>query len=413
MRRVSIITLGCARNSVDSEKMAARLRDRHFIVTDPSKADILIINTCGFITDAKRESLEVIQDALAMKERGKIKKVIVWGCLAQRYASDLLRHLKGIDAIVGVVNFEHAERVRSTPPHLAYLKIAEGCKNHCAYCAIPHIRGPLVSRPANDILEEVRILDDSGVKELIIAAQDTTAWGRDNEQSKTKNKEPILTLLQRITKTIKNIEWVRVMYAHPRFTTKELIDFIANEPKLCSYIDLPIQHINDRILKVMNRHAGRRKTEDLLWYIKKRYPNFAVRTTVIAGFPTETKSEFEELCAFIREYEFRHLGAFIYSKEEGTPAAKLRQVPEKVRRDRFEKIMLIQQEISYKLNDSLIGSTQRVLIDECRRSTATGRMYSQAHEVDGITIVKGKVRPGTFANVRITEAGDYDLIGKL
>jgi ribosomal protein S12 methylthiotransferase len=406
---VGIITLGCARNTVDSEKIIARIRSKGFTIVPPEKADTLIINTCGFITDAKKESIGVIRDALELKKQGKLKKVVVWGCLSQRYPGELHENLPGADAFVGVTPIQKRERDTLTMSHLSYLKIAEGCKNHCAYCAIPLIRGPLESRTGSDILSEVRMLDKRGVKELVIAAQDTTAWNRGSDR--TKGKNPLIGLLKKICATTEHIKWVRLMYAHPRFTTTELIDYISSEKKMCPYIDLPIQHVNDRLLSLMNRHVDRKQMEKILWYIKKFHTNIAVRTTVITGFPTETRAEADELCTFIKEYRFRHLGAFMYSQEENTPAAKMKNMSEKTKKARYDRVMAIQQDISAAHNHILIGSQQRVLVDEYRDGISIARMNTQAHEVDGEVFIKEKLKPGAFADVTITESYEYDLQG--
>jgi ribosomal protein S12 methylthiotransferase len=414
LRTAAVVTLGCPRNTVDSEKMLFRLNRKRFIITEPERADVVIINTCGFIDTAKEESLSVIDNALALKAAGKVKKVIVWGCLAKRYHEEIIKHRPDIDAIVDVVNFDFADRIKTTPPHLTYLKIAEGCQNQCAYCAIPLIRGVLTSRSEKDILEEVRKLDNDGAtKELIISAQDTTAWGQDL----AGNSRTFKDLLTKIARTVKNIPWIRVMYAHPRFTDPELIDIIAAEPRVVKYIDLPVQHINDRLLHTMNRHAGREKVESILRYIKDAHPNIAVRTSIICGFPTETKAEFEELLDFMQDYRFRHLGAFVYSKEENTPAAALKQLPDKVKRERHEQLMLLQQEISAEYNRSEIGKTYDVIIDSIEKSKAFGRISTQAHEIDGQTIIKlprgTTITPGTFVKANIIGADEYDLTGKL
>jgi len=414
LRTAAVVTLGCPRNTVDSEKMLFRLNKKRFIITEPERADVVIINTCGFIDAAKEESLSVIDNALALKKAGKVKKVIVWGCLAKRYHEDIIKHRPDIDAIVDVVNFDFSDRIKTTLPHLTYIKIAEGCQNHCAYCAIPLIRGVLTSRTEKDILEEVKKLDADGVtKELIISAQDTTAWGQDL----AGNTRTFNDLLKKIARTVKNIPWIRVMYAHPRFTDKELIDIIASEPRIVKYLDLPIQHINDRILHTMNRHAGRAKIEDILGYVKKNYPEMAIRTSIICGFPTETKAEFEELIEFVQEYKFRHLGAFVYSKEENTPAAALRQLADKVKRERHEELMLVQQDVSAEYNQAEIGKVYDVLIDSIEKSKAFGHISTQCHEIDGQTIIKlprsTTLVPGTFVKAQITGCDEYDLFGKL
>ena len=408
MKKIGIVTLGCSRNTVDSEKMLMRLRRKGYAISTPEKADAVIINTCGFIDSAKEESIETIRDVLELKKNGQIKKVIVWGCLVKRYAKELHRHLKGVDAFSPVICFYDNDRIPLTLPHIADLKIAEGCRNNCSYCAIPSIRGSLISKTEKEILTEVKNINDKNtVKELTITAQDTTAWGKDFIQG--KKQKNIISLLKKIVKAADNIPWLRIMYAHPRFTTRELIDYIAGEPKICSYIDLPIQHINDRILKAMNRHVTRKQIENLLWYIKNNYPDMALRTSVIAGFPTEKKSEFGELLDFIKEYKFNNLGAFVYSREERTPAYALHQIPDRAKRERFDRIMLAQQNISYENNLHMVGKTFDMLIDEKRSGGVLGRIYSQAYEIDGVTIVDKNLKQGAIHRVRITGATEYDL----
>jgi len=406
--RIGVITLGCPRNSVDSDKFMYRLKNRGVTVTTPEKADVLIINTCGFIETAKKESINVIQSALELKKKGKISKVIAAGCLISRYIKHLPKYLKGIDAFLGTLKDISPERIISNPKHSAYIKIAEGCSSTCSYCAIPLIRGKFKSAPIKNILSEVEFLNRNKVKEINITAQDITSWGKDLY----KNRD-LTYLLKQIVKKAKNIRWIRLLYTHPRYVTKELIKLIANGPKICNYIDMPIQHINDRILKLMGRKISRREIEDKIKTLREYIPNIAIRTTLITGFPTERKEEFEELLDFVKEYRFRNLGAFIYSKEEGTRAYSLRQVPEKVKKQRFHKLMTAQQKISFELNKNLVGKDFDVIIDRRENNYSFGRAYFQAYDIDGEIIIPSKLKTGSFYKTRITDAYEYDLFGKL
>ena len=405
--KVGILSLGCPRNTVDSEKLLYIYRKRRLKITPPEKADILIINTCGFIKAAKAESLEAIQDALELKKKGRLSKVIVAGCLVQRYYKVLSNELKDIDALIGVIDSNNPHHILTTPGHLSYIKISEGCSNLCSYCAIPLIRGRLRSKPVDSILEEVRFLNRAGIKELNITAQDITAWGKDKY-----NKKDIVWLLKKIIKQAKNIKWIRLLYTNPRFITKDLIDLIANEPKICNYIDVPVQHINKRILKLMNRKTTPAQIKKTLDLLIKKIPDAALRTSIIAGFPTETEKEFKELLNFIKEYKFRNLGAFIYSKEEDTPAFKLHQLPEKTKQARLDAIMKTQQKISLNLNKKLVGKEFDVIIDRTGQKHSTGRAYFQAYDIDSEIIINKRLKPGKFYKVIITDAFEYDLTGK-
>lgn len=416
MKKIAYVTLGCARNTVDSEKMLMRLRRKGYPIADISHADIVVINTCGFIDPAKEESIETIRDALDLKAEGKLEKVIVCGCLAKRYYKDLFEHLDGVDAYMGVINLEDSDRVSLTLPHLANLKIAEGCQNKCSYCAIPLIRGPLTSRKEADILEEVKFLNKQGIQELTVAAQDTTAYAKDldpNTDYSIAECDRLIELLKKIVNEANSIPWIRLMYAHPRFTNTKLIDYIANEPKICNYLDLPIQHINDRILNSMNRHTDSSHIKSILDYTRKNYPDFAIRSTLITGFPTETEAEFEEVLTFIEEYRLRNLGAFVYSKEDDTPAYDMEQIIESVKQERHEQIMFAQQDVSYELNQECIGMEFDVLIDEVNDNGSLGRTYFQAEDVDGLTMFEEQLTVGSFVRARIVDATDYDLIAEV
>ncbi len=405
--KVGILTLGCPRNTVDSEKMLAFLKNRGVKTTLPEKSDALIINTCGFIEDAKRESIETIKEAIQLKKENKLSKVIVAGCLVQRYKTVLIKYLKDIDALVGVMDTNSPDRTLTTPSHLAYLKIAEGCSNCCTYCAIPLIKGPLKSRPANNILEEVEILDKKGIKELNIVAQDTTAWGKDLYKNRDLN-----WLLKKIVKTTNNIEWIRLLYTHPRFITKELIETIACEPKICNYIDMPIQHINNRILNLMNRKITQNQILKKIELLRKLIPDIAIRTSIITGFPTEKESEFKELLDFVKETKFTNLGAFIYSKEEDTKAYKLKELPKKVKAKRHNTLMKAQQKISLRNNKKLVGREFNVIIDQTCKEFSLGRTYFQGYQIDTETIINKRLKKGKFYKAKITEAYEYDLVAE-
>ncbi|NQT89806.1 MAG: 30S ribosomal protein S12 methylthiotransferase RimO [Candidatus Omnitrophica bacterium] len=439
--RIGIISLGCPRNMVDSELMLGKLASHGYIITDKMDAcDVAIINTCGFIEDAKREAIDIILKACDLKKEGRIKKVVVCGCLSQRYARTLRKEIPEADAILGVDNFKNVEeavksvlddksfysvappeaiytdkdpRLLLTPAHYAYVKIAEGCRNRCSYCVIYKIRGDLRSRRIESVLSEIKALSAKRkLSELNIIAQDTTSYGMDNYA-----RAKLTSLLKKIC-ALKRAHWVRLIYTHPRNFTDELIDLIAQEKSICKYIDLPIQHINDRILKRMNRRIKRRDIELLIDRIRKRIPSVAIRTSVIVGFPGETDKEFDELLAFIRDTAFERLGAFIYSREEGTPAYRFKnQLSDKIKRERFDRVMSLQQEISSRVNEGFMGQRLKVLIeeqDEGKRHFYLGRTQYDAPEVDGLVYVRSDkvLRPGTFADVKITDTLEYDLVGK-
>ncbi|MFC1514636.1 MiaB/RimO family radical SAM methylthiotransferase [Candidatus Omnitrophota bacterium] len=405
---ISIISLGCPRNTVDSEKYLKLLEDKGFRSVEPEKAHAILINTCGFIEEAKKESIAVIRRALELKKKGRISKVIVFGCLVKRYAFELKKHLKGVDAYIDIVNSEEPERQSLECGHSAYLKISEGCSNLCSYCAIPLIRGKLHSRSPESILQEVRFLDASGVKELSLIAQDITSWGKD-----VKGGKDLVWLIGQILTTIKNIRWIRLLYTHPRFLSKPLIDLIAGQEKICNYIDIPLQHINDRILKRMNRKITRSQIEAKLRLLRAKIPDIAIRTSFMVGFPSESDKDFFELLAFVSEQRFANAGAFIYSQEEKTKASRWKQVPDKTKRSRFDALMKAQQKISLERNKTLVGNIFDVIIDETAKDHSLCRAYFQAREIDTTTTVNKRLKTGTFAKVRITEAYEYDLVAEL
>ena len=439
--KISIISLGCARNLVDSELMAGQLREEGFLICDDADgSEVAIINTCAFIEDAKREAIDVILKAVNLKKDGRIRKLIVCGCFSQRYSKELERDIPEIDAILGVDSFknitEAVETVISdknyksinpptviyldkykrqimTPTHYAYLKIAEGCNNRCSYCAIYKIRGNLRSRPIESILREVKgITLKRNLSELNVIAQDTTSYGRD------RYKRFALPKLLRKICALKKTHWVRLLYTHPKYFTDELIDVIAKEPSICKYIDIPIQHINNDILRRMNRKVTKEKIETLIKKIRKKIPNVGLRTSIIVGFPGETEKQFKELYDFIKRTKFERLGCFIYSKEEDTPAYNFKnQISTKVKEIRFDKIMQLQQKVSDSVNSTLLGKEIEVLIEEkdsSQKGVYIARTEHDAPEVDGQVYVHTKktLKPGQFINVTITDTLEYDLIAK-
>jgi len=437
--KVSIISLGCARNLVDSELIMGRIKGMGFHVSEePEDADMVIVNTCAFVEDAKKESIDTILKAVELKKQGRIKKVVVTGCMGQRYHKQLSRGIPEIDCILGVDGFKNIDkaveallnggcfvkvsgmpqtlqrnsdkRLMLTPGHYAYLKIAEGCCNRCSYCAIYNIRGPLKSRTIKSILSEIKYISAVSKKtELNIIAQDTSSYGMD-----IYKKAMLPELLENIC-SLNAFPWVRLLYTHPRHFTDALIDVIAKEPAVCKYIDLPIQHANDRILSAMNRGTDKKGIIALIKKIRQRIPQAAIRTSVIVGFPGETEKEFAELLDFITDMEFERLGAFIYSREEGTPAYNYKnQVAEEAKNERFSRIMCTQQKIAGKINQRYLGKTLEVIIeDKPRKGVYTGRTRHDAPEVDGIVHVNSPkhFKTGDLAIVEITDTLEYDLVG--
>jgi len=414
-QKVGVINLGCARNLVDAQMMLGRLKKNGHRIVQAEEAQTVIVNTCSFIEEARQESIDTILDLIELKKQGKIKKVIVAGCLAQRYGKDLAKEFSEVDAFIGTPTLAregNAPQLQLTPKHFAYVKICESCFNACSFCAIPKIKGKFISRTIESVVQEVKALDAQGVKEINIIGQDITAYGMDLYRQKS-----LARLLKELVKVVKNIEWIRLLYAFPSHVTDELIEVIAQEPRICKYIDMPLQHISDHILTEQNRNITTQQTIDLIRKIRQAMPQVFVRTTFITGMPGETQQDFEELRAFVKDFRFERVGVFVYSKEEGTLAAKMPgQVPEKVKKTRLDALMQDQQTISTQVQQSFVGRTFKVLIEEKEKDSPDiylGRSEYDAPDVDGVVYVRSKkaLKPGDLVQVMITDAYEYDLAG--
>jgi len=410
-KKIGILSLGCPRNLVDSETILGRLNLKGYSITDIDKADIAILNTCAFIEDAKKESIDCLLDLVELKKEGRLKKILVYGCLAERYRDDLKKEFPEVDCFVGKVSLNHEiKRFPLTPKHYVYLKICEGCVNNCSFCVIPEIKGKFTSLDENSILKKIDTFNKAGLSELNIIGQDITGFGID-----ISGKPQLPQLLAKISQKSNNIGWIRLLYLHPKRVTKDLLALIKDTPKICKYIDLPIQHINNRILKLMNRHITKEDIVSLITRIRKTVPGVYLRTSVITGFPSETDKEFKELLRFIEDVKFERLGAFIYSREEGTKAFNFRgQVPENIKQYRFNSIMSLQQRVSQENNQKLLGKTLDVLIEEKEEGSYLGRTQYDAPEVDGLVYVKSQksLKSGDFVKVKITATAEYDLVGE-
>jgi len=426
--KVFLLSLGCPKNLVDSENLLKKLGDRGISYsTTPEDSDILVVNTCGFIEEAKRESIEEILRIAGEKGKGKRKKLLVYGCLAKRFGGELRAEIPEIDALWGVgeddeivsycENVIGPRAVTGPGPSMmrqfsdkpyAYLKIAEGCDRGCSYCVIPSIRGAFKSRDAGDIVREAEGLLRSGVKELILVAQDITSYGKERGAYD-------LAKLIKMVASLKGEFWIRLLYLYPTSIDDNLLETMAAEKKVCKYIDMPLQHSEDRILKLMGRGGSREYYEKLIRRIRFVIPGVCLRTTFIVGFPQEGEEESEKLVSFVRKMKFDRLGAFTYSKEEDTRAFNLKgQVPERKRRERYERLMEAQSAISLSKNKALVGKTFRALVDEVDDGVAIARLYSQAPEIDGVVFIEEEgIEKGTFVKVKITGAFDYDLKGKV
>jgi len=413
----SIISLGCPRNLVDSENIAAEfIKKGYRFQGDALNSDTVIVNTCAFIEDAKRESIDVILKAIDAKKDGDIKKIIVAGCLSQRYENELAGELKEVDEFRGVLDFNKSvlrrgqaclPPTRLTPKHYAYIKISEGCANRCAYCVIPYLKGNYKSRPIDSIKKEAAGLVKNGAKELILVGQDTSLYGID-----LYGKKRLGDLLKGLAGISKDTR-IRLLYLHPANLDKKVIKAIKDNENICRYIDLPLEHISDRILTQMARRINKKKIISLIEYIRKEIPGSCIRTSFIVGFPGETDKEFKELLSFVREMEFERLGVFKYSREEGAPAYDYKdQVSEKEKERRFNSIMSAQQAISMKINKRFNGRTLKVLIEEKNKDCYLGRTEYDAPDIDGLVYVKGRnLKAGNFCDVKITDSYEYDLVG--
>ena len=414
-QKVGVINLGCARNLVDAQMMLGRLKKNGHRIVQVDQAQTVIVNTCSFIKEARQESIDTILDLIELKKQGKIKKVIVAGCLAQRYGKDLAKEFPGVDAFVGTPTLNREEmpqQLQLTPKHFAYVKICESCFNACSFCAIPKIKGKFISRSIESIVKEVKELDAQGVKEINIIGQDITAYGMDVYRQKS-----LARLLKELVKVIKNIEWIRLLYAFPSHVTDELIAVMAQEPRICKYIDMPLQHISDHILLEQNRNITTQQTVELVQKIRSAMPQGFVRTTFITGLPGETQEDFEQMRTFVTDFRFERVGVFVYSKEEGTLAAKMPgQVPEKTKKKRLDTLMQDQQNISAEIQQSFVGRKLKVLIEEKEKDSADtyiGRSEYDAPDVDGVVYVRSSapLKAGDFVQVMITDAYEYDLAG--
>ena len=410
--KIGVLSLGCPRNLVDSENILGRLNLRGYPVVDIDKADVAVVNTCAFIEDARRESIDAILDLIDLKKQGRLKKIIVYGCLAQRYKDDLRKELPEIDAFVGRVSLNHeVNRYVITPRHYAYLKICEGCVNNCSFCSIPGIKGKFSSLDMGSILNKVDKFNKEQLSEINIIGQDITGYGLD-----LKDGSDLSAAVRKIAARAKNIGWIRLLYLYPERITDELLQVIKDSPKICKYIDLPIQHINGRILKLMNRKTGKEDILKLIDKVRKYIPQVALRTSLIVGFPSESEKEFKELLDFVEDTKFERLGAFTYSREEGTAAYDFKgQLAQDAKVERLDRIMSAQQEISRQVNKKFQGKVMEVLIDEKEKDVYLGRSQYDAPEVDGLVYVNSKkqLKNGDFVQVKITDTLEYDLVGEV
>ncbi len=448
-RTFAFVSLGCPKNTVDSERMLGKLaQDGYTLTADPNGADVVVVNTCGFIEPARQESLAVIREMLALKEQGHVGAVVVAGCLAERKKDDLLTEVPGVDHIVGVFGreeitqvvdsallrrkqlrqadgneqrslfrpapvraLEDTARLRITPRHYAYLKISEGCDRLCTFCAIPGMRGKHVTKPIEEVLREAKELIADGVRELIIVAQDTTYYGLD-----LYDRVRLAELLRELD-ALPGLEWLRILYAYPMYFNDELIEAIGSAKKIVPYLDMPLQHINDRVLKRMQRRVNRSATEELIGKLRKGIPNLAMRTTFISGFPGETEAEHQELVEFVRDQRFERVGVFPYSLEPGTPASRLDDhLPEEVKMERRNQVMEVQQDVAFRWSQQQVGRELEVIVDGPDPEMPgqyLARGYADAPDIDGIVRVKGKrLHAGDIVRVKVTGADGYDLAAR-
>jgi ribosomal protein S12 methylthiotransferase len=435
--KVGVVNLGCDKNRIDSEIIIGELKEKYEVINESEDADIILINTCGFIESSKQESVDTILEMAKYKENNKCKVLIATGCLTQRYGSELLDLIPELDIILGVndydkldesiqkallegekscytnysdSNINKGKRVVTTGGTTAYIRISEGCNYQCAYCAIPKIRGKYRSRTIEDIVNEAKELAINGYKELILVAQDTTNYGID-----IYGGQKLHILLQELSK-IKSIKWIRVLYCYAEELTDEIISEFASNDKVCKYVDIPVQHISDNILRAMKRRGRKRAIMENISKLRNHIPNVVLRTSIIVGFPGETEEDFNELIEFAKEVKFDKLGVFMYSQEEGTVAAEMEnQISDEVKEERFHKLMSIQQNISADINKKRIGRTYEVLVEEIVDGEYVGRNYEMAPEIDGEIFIKCDkiINVGNFIDVKIIDALEYDLIGEV
>ena len=427
---VGVISLGCAKNQVDTERMLSLLsRFGYFFTPDPAEAEVLIVNTCGFIDPAKEESINTILEMAQYKERGRCRALVATGCLTERYRQELAEELPEIDILLGVREYEKlpgllaqklglplpagpcalTDRLLTTPPYRAFLRTGDGCNNRCTYCAIPLIRGNLRSEPVEELIDEAKRLADRGVSELTVIAQDTSGYGVDRY-----GKSMLIPLLKELN-DIEALHWVRVLYTYPDTVNEALLDTLAQGEKLIPYLDIPLQHIDDDILKRMHRRGSGAYIRRLLDYLYKNYPDFTLRTTMMVGFPGETEEQFQTLLAFLRDYPFDRVGAFAFSPEEGTAAATMPdQVPDEVKQARLAALMAQQKPISLKRNQRWVGRETELLIEELTKTHAIGRTPREAPDVDGrVTIPRKSYHAiGEYEPIKLTQAGEYDMKGE-
>lgn len=433
--KIDIISLGCSKNLVESERLIRQLEAKGYKVNfDPESpsGEYVVVNTCGFISDAKEESINTVLELCRLKEQGNIGKIAVMGCLSQRYLDTLRREIPEVDLWYGKFDWtrlisdlpDHSitnkksdislipklwERTLTTPPHSAYLKISEGCNRYCAFCAIPSITGRHTSRPMEEIIEEVKQLVGKGVKEFNVIAQDLSAYGTD-----IYGTSKLAELIDRVSQ-VEGVEWIRLHYAYPADFPKDVLDVVAKRDNVCKYLDIALQHIADPVLKNMRRHISREETLSLLKEIREKVPGIRLRTTLMTGFPGEGEKEFEELLEFVKSQRFDRMGAFTYCEEDDTHAAKylIDSIPEEVKQRRLDSLMSLQQEIALELNEKMVGSVQKVLIDRIEDGVAYGRTQYDSPDVDPEVIINDdSLKPGEFINVKITEAYPFELIGQ-
>ncbi len=441
--KISFVSLGCDKNLIDSEIMLGLIDEEGYTITyDDSEADIIIINSCGFIMDANQEAIDKVLEMADYKREGQCKALIVTGCMAQRYKDEIFEALPEVDAVVGTGDFESIgdvikrllegekqvelvtdkehllnpdnsyKRIITTTGGFSYLKIAEGCDNHCTYCTIPSLRGHYRSRTIDSLVKEAKILASKGVRELILIAQDTSLYGSD-----IYGKKSLPELLRKLSE-IEDIKWLRILYCYPENITDELIDEMASNPKVLHYLDMPIQHSEDRILKLMGRRSTNAGLKEIIGKMRAKMPDMCIRTTLITGFPSETEEEFKAQCNFIEEVKFDRLGVFTYSPEDGTPAARMdNQIDEDVKAERKDYLLQVQKSVSADICQKYVGKVLEVIVEgkiEGDDNVYCGRSYRDCYEIDGFVFFKSEddLLAGDFYNIKITEAGDYDLIGE-